>query len=191
MSELTAKQEQFCREYLIDLNATQAAIRAGYSVDTAKQIGYDNFTKPYIAERIAELKAEREKRTEITADNVLREIAKVGFSNLLDYMTVQADGYAYVDMSNMTRDQAAALAEISVDEYTDGSGEDARPIKRVKIKTHNKITALENLAKHLNICADTLKVSGEIEVTTDPLKASRMIAAMMAGVVANQQKEDK
>ena len=191
MSELTAKQEQFCREYLIDLNATQAAIRAGYSVDTAKQIGYDNFTKPYIAERIAELKAEREKRTEITAENVLREIAKVGFSNLLDYMTVQADGYAYVDMSNMTRDQAAALAEISVDEYTDGSGEDARPIKRVKIKTHNKITALENLAKHLNICADTLKVSGEIEVTTDPLKASRMIAAMMAGVVANQQKEDK
>jgi len=58
MADLTAKQQKFCEEYMIDLNATQAAIRAGYSEDTAPQMGYENLNKPYIADHIAELKAE-------------------------------------------------------------------------------------------------------------------------------------
>lgn len=77
MAELTAKQQAFCEEYMIDLNATQAAIRAGYSEDTAKQIGYENLTKPYIADQIAQLQLERSSRTEITADYVLSSLHKV------------------------------------------------------------------------------------------------------------------
>lgn len=68
---LTAKQQAFCEEYLIDLNATQAAIRAGYSEHTAKDIACENLAKPNIAEKIAELKAERSKRVKIDADYVL------------------------------------------------------------------------------------------------------------------------
>ena len=71
MSELTAKQQAFCEEYLIDLNATQAAIRAGYSEDSAKEIGCENLTKPNIAETIANLKEERSKRVSVDADYVL------------------------------------------------------------------------------------------------------------------------
>lgn len=71
---LKPKQEQFCKEYLIDLNATQAAIRAGYSEKTAGSIGDENLKKPEIKLRIDQLMAEREKRTEITADYVLRTI---------------------------------------------------------------------------------------------------------------------
>ncbi len=69
--KLTDKQRAFCEEYIIDLNATQAAIRAGYSEDTAKQTGYENLTKPYLSEYIKTLLNERSKRREITADYVL------------------------------------------------------------------------------------------------------------------------
>ena len=71
MAELTKKQELFCIEYLIDLNATQAAIRAGYSKHTAKDIGCENLAKPNISERIAELFTERTNKTKIDAEYVL------------------------------------------------------------------------------------------------------------------------
>lgn len=74
---LTDKQQRFVEEYLVDLNATQAAIRAGYSSDTAAQVGYENLRKPEIADSIAEAKAERSKRVEVTADQVLRELVDI------------------------------------------------------------------------------------------------------------------
>jgi phage terminase small subunit len=72
--KLTGKQEMFCKEYIIDLNATQAAIRAGYSEATARSIGQENLTKPDITQRIAELQKERIEKVEITAENVLKDI---------------------------------------------------------------------------------------------------------------------
>lgn len=74
MANLTPKQKVFCEEYLIDLNATQAAIRAGYSEKTAKQIATENLSKPVLQEYISELQEERSERTEITADYVLNTI---------------------------------------------------------------------------------------------------------------------
>lgn len=71
MANLTAKQEMFCREYLVDLNATQAAIRAGYSVDSANVQGSQNLAKASIQERVAELMSERTQRVTVTADYVL------------------------------------------------------------------------------------------------------------------------
>lgn len=77
MAKLTDKQELFAREYLKDLNATQAAIRAGYSAKTARSVGSENLTKPDISDRIAVLNTERMKRTEIDADYVLRQAVKL------------------------------------------------------------------------------------------------------------------
>lgn len=74
MPKLTAKQQMFVKEYLIDLNATQAAIRAGYSKDTAKEIGYENLTKLHIVKEIQEALDKRSERTEIDADWVLSTI---------------------------------------------------------------------------------------------------------------------
>ena len=74
MSNLTANHALFCKEYLIDLNATQAAIRAGYSGKTAKETGYENLTKPHIASRVQCLMGERSKKTGITAEWVLKGI---------------------------------------------------------------------------------------------------------------------
>lgn len=77
MAKLTDKQELFAREYLKDLNATQAAIRAGYSAKTAKETGYENLTKPHIQELIAELNKDRMERVQIDADYVLRQAVKL------------------------------------------------------------------------------------------------------------------
>lgn len=77
MAKLTARQDMFCREYLIDLNATQAAIRAGYSEKTANRIGHENLTKLDIVSRIKELKEEREKETKINAQWVLQRAVEL------------------------------------------------------------------------------------------------------------------
>ncbi len=76
-NDLTAKQQLFCEEYLVDLNATQAAIRAGYSERTADVIGCENLGKPSIAQFIAKLKADRSERVELSADYVVSRLMKV------------------------------------------------------------------------------------------------------------------
>jgi phage terminase small subunit len=75
--ELTRKQQLFIAEYLVDLNATQAAIRAGYSVKTAGWIGYENLTKPYIAEAIQKARDEKIASAGITAEWVLKSLQSV------------------------------------------------------------------------------------------------------------------
>jgi phage terminase small subunit len=77
MPKLTPKQEAFCQEYLVDLNATQAAIRAGYSEKTARQIADENLSKPYLAARVQELMAARAERTQLSADWVLDRLKEV------------------------------------------------------------------------------------------------------------------
>ena len=81
---MTKKQKLFIEEYLIDLNATQAAIRAGYSPETAGSIGSENLKKPEIRARIEKAMAERSRRTGINQDRVLMELAKIGFVNISD-----------------------------------------------------------------------------------------------------------
>ena len=84
MAKLTEKQKRFVEEYLIDLNATQAAIRAGYKVDSARDIGCENLTKPNIAEAIEKALAERSRRTGINQDRVVQELARIAFVNITD-----------------------------------------------------------------------------------------------------------
>jgi phage terminase small subunit len=157
---LTAKQQRFVDEYLIDLNATQAAIRAGYSEKTAYSIGNENLSKPEIAKAIEGAQTARAKRTEITADRVLTELGKLGFSNMQDYMRAGADGDPYLDFSNLTREQAAALAEVTVEDFKDGRGEDARDVRRVKFKLTDKRAALVDIGKHLGMFKDQVEHTG-------------------------------
>lgn len=161
MSKLTAKQARFVDEYLIDLNATQAAIRAGYSKKTAGQIGDENLKKPQIKKAIEERQQKRSERTEITQDRVLQELAKIGFSNMLDYVNTTADGDLVTDFSTLTRDQAAAISEVTVEEYVEGKGDAARDVKRVKFKLGDKRAALVDMGRHLGMFKDKMEVTGE------------------------------
>jgi phage terminase small subunit len=148
---LTPKQRRFIEEYQIDLNATQAAIRAGYSPDTARSIGCENLTKPDISEAIAELMAARSARTKVTADKVVEGLAALAFANMFDFMRIGENGDPYIDLSNLTRDQAAALQEFVVEDFKDGRGEDARDVRKIRIKMHDKLRPLVELGKHLGM----------------------------------------
>lgn len=153
-AKLTPRQAAFVNEYLVDLNAAAAARRAGYSERTARKIGQENLTKPDIAKAIEAAKAERSERTLITADRVLSEIAKLAFANLMDYFSLTADGVPYIDLTNLTPDQTAALTEITVDEYVIGGEDDGRSVRKIKIKMADKRANLELLAKHLGLFND-------------------------------------
>lgn len=87
---MTDKQKKFCEEYVIDFNATQAAIRAGYSEKTAGSIGDENLKKPEIKKYIAELQAESQERNQIKRDNIVDELKKIGFADIdLDCVRVK------------------------------------------------------------------------------------------------------
>jgi phage terminase small subunit len=151
---LPARQSRFVEEYLIDLNATQACIRAGYSKNGANVTGSQLLANESIQEQIHAAMDKRSRKLELSADKVLREISLLAFSNMLDYIRTTNEGDAYVDLGDLDRDQAASIQEITVEEYTEGRGEDARDIKRTKFKLSDKTKNLELLARHLGIFAD-------------------------------------
>lgn len=148
---LNARQKQFVREYLLDLNATGAARRAGYSEKTAYSIGFELLRKPEIQKAVQAAMERRAKKNEITADMIVRELAKIGFANLGDYLRRTSDGEPFVDLSNMTPEQSAALSEVTVEDFTDGRGPDAREVRRVKVKLCDKRAALVDLGKHIGM----------------------------------------
>lgn len=158
---LTAKQQRFVAEYMIDLNATQAAIRAGYSKKTAANIASENLGKPEIAEAIASEQAKVAEKLGVTVERIVSELALLGFANMNDYMRVGTDGDPYLDFSMITRAQAAALAEVTVEDFKDGRGEDARDVRKVKFKLSDKRAALVDLGKHLGMFTDKVRISGE------------------------------
>jgi hypothetical protein len=99
-------------EYLIDLNATQAAIRAGYSAKSARVVGCRSITKANIAAAIEKDRTKRAERTELTQDWVVEELRKIAAANMCDYMKSTPAGDPYLDFSALSRDQGAVLAEV-------------------------------------------------------------------------------
>lgn len=164
MSVLTPKQRMFVAEYLANgLNATKAALSAGYSKDTAYSIGAENLSKPEIQKAIEKKQGPRLAKLEITAERVLNELALMGFANMRDYMAVDEQGrLTEFDYGEMTRDQAAAIQELTID-TTGGAGDGERKlVLRTKLKLAPKREALELLGRHLKLFTDKLEVSGSV-----------------------------
>lgn len=158
---LTDKQRRFVDEYLIDLNATQAAVRAGYSENTARSIGSENLGKPAVAAAIAEAQQMRAARTEITADRVVRELARVAFSDLRGIFT--ENGHL-IDPRDWDSDIAAAIAAVEVVTSSRGEKDTAgRPAVKYthKIKVWDKISALEKLGRHLGMFVNRHEHTGK------------------------------
>lgn len=150
MAKLTEKQKRFVEEYLIDLNATQAAVRAGYSVKTAREIGCENLTKPNIQNAIAKTMAERNKRVGINQDRVVMELAKIAFVKMTD--VVDSDGAIREDA---TDDDLACIESIKVKR----SDTDTGSSEEREVKVASKLKALELLGKHLGMWNDKLDVN--------------------------------
>lgn len=153
---MTERQKRFIAEYLIDLNATQAAIRAGYSVKTAGSIGDENLKKPEINSAIAKEMAKRSKRTGVNQDRVVLELAKIAFVNASD--VIDADTATVKD--DATADDTAAIQSIKVKVFPTKDGEG---VER-EIKLGDKLKALELLGKHLGMWNDKLDLNVNLPI---------------------------
>ena len=188
VAKLTDKQRRFCEEYIVDLNATQAAIRAEYSEKTAYSMGQRLLKKVEAREYIKQLKEERKERTQIEADRVIYELSLIAFSNAADYaavvekeLTIEGpegepikvlddDGnpvtYRTVEpvlTKDLTADQKRALAVIK-------KGRDG-----FEVRPYDKVRALELLGKHIGLFEEKVNVNGTINnpmegLTTEDLK---------------------
>ncbi|HHX27616.1 MAG TPA: terminase small subunit [Firmicutes bacterium] len=150
---LTPRQERFVEEYLIDLNATQAAIRAGYSPASAGQQACDLLKLPKVRARIDIAVAERSKRTGVNADRVLLELAKLALANPLD--VVEALDATIKD--GATREDTAAIQSIKVKTIPQKDGD---PIIEREVRMYDKNKSLELLGKHLGMFIDKKEISG-------------------------------
>ncbi|MGJ0125934.1 terminase small subunit [Pantoea sp. RHCKP32] len=158
---LTDKQEMFCREYLIDLNATQAAIRAGYSDNTARKIGSENLTKPDIAQRIIDLKSERNERVEVNADYVLRRLVEIDEMDVLDILKDDGGLKMVHEWPKVWRTTLSGL-----DILTTVTNFDETTMENIlkKIKWPDKVKNLELLGKHVAVQAFREQVKTEHDV---------------------------
>ncbi len=155
MAKLTAKQERFVEEYLVDLNATQAAIRAGYSAESAGTIAAENMQKPTIRARIDEAMAELSRRTGVNQERVIRELARVAFVNAQNVVSMK-DATVLKDAS---QDDTAAIASVKV-KVIQG---DFESVER-EVKFADKLKALELLGKHFGMFTDKVSLVGNIPV---------------------------
>jgi len=142
--KLTDKQRAFAREYTVDFDATQAAIRAGYSANGAGQTAHNLLKKTEIRALVREIIDRRAARTEVEAERVLLEAARIAFSDMRDYVEWDAKGIRLTDSKQLTDDAAAAILEISESVSAEGG-------RTRKIKLHPKTAALRDLMKHLGL----------------------------------------
>lgn len=157
MANLTPKQQRFVEEYLIDLNATQAAIRAGYSERTANEQGSRLLANVSVSEAIAEAQAKREERTQIDADYVLKRLVEIDQMDVLDIMDDQMKIRPVNEWPKVWRQYVTNLENL---ELSDGEG------CFKKIKWPDKVKNLELIGKHVSVGAfkDKVEHSGKLEI---------------------------
>lgn len=156
------RMSRFCDEYLLDFNGTQAAIRSGYSQKTAGQIAYELLRRPEIKLRIEEMKVKQQERTQMSAQRVLDELAKIATSNPANYLVPDGRGGVSPDLSRMGRDDWAAISGLEFDTVIEkvkgsGRGGKAKPGAALtrsavsKIRHWDKKAALELLGRHYSL----------------------------------------
>jgi phage terminase small subunit len=145
---LTDKQERFCQEYIIDLNGTQAAIRAGYSEKTSGAIAEQNLKKLEIQERVQQLQQKIQERVEITADNVVKELAKIGFMDIGELYDEDGNIKKIGDLSVKAK---ASISSVKVTEKSYGRDDNETFEKTIEMKLWDKGKALVELGRHLGI----------------------------------------
>lgn len=148
--KLNPRQQRFCEEYLIDLNATQAAIRAGYAAHSISKHTGQIVSCSGVQTEIARLKAERSERILVTADNVVIELARLAFSNIEDFLSIDKDGEVYLkNFDGIDREKLAAVESVKIN--TSVNKDDSRTYTTTQFKLCSKLNALEQLGKHLGI----------------------------------------
>ena len=154
--QLTARQARFVNEYLIDLNGTQAVIRAGYRTRSPEVHASRLLARPLVAKAITAAQAARAKRTEITADRVIHELARIAFADVRDVVQWGKHLVTLRPSSELTAEQAASIATIEADVTARANG---TPQLKIRVRMHDKAQALQTLARHFGLLLDRHEVS--------------------------------
>jgi phage terminase small subunit len=153
LAKLTPKQKRFVEEYLVDLNATQSAIRAGYSKKTSGRIGAENLQKPVIQAAIEKAMDKLSDRTAVTQDRVVKELARIAFVDPTKVINFTRGTI----MDSLSEDDRAVLAGVKV--------RDGDTFSEREVRLLDKLRALELLGKHLGMFTDNFNFKGMVPVT--------------------------
>jgi len=183
---LTPKQDRFISEYLIDFNATQAAIRAGYSKDTAGSIGSENLSKPEIAQALQERATAMQIKTGLTAERLLKEVERLAF---FDPRKLYDENGNLKRVNDLDDDTAAALAGFEVTEEFEGSGQERQSIGFTKkMKWYDKNVAIDKGMRYFGMLKDKVEHTGKdgesLIPKMDTLELARRVAFVLAGASA-------
>lgn len=179
--ELDERQERFCQEYLVDLNGTQAAIRAGYAKRSARSMASDLLSRPNIQVRLNVLKEAREQKTGITAERVLLEIYRCAMTDPAE--AFRSDG-RLKSIHEMPEGLRRAIASFEIEELFEGSGRDREHVGQVKkLKFWDKPRNLEMLGRHLSLFVDRIEVKDDRDMD-DLEKAVKAKAGAQALLMA-------
>ncbi len=161
--KLTPREQAFCEEYMIDLNATQAAVRAGYKITTAGDasawIHPEHPERPHMREYLDRRLAERARRTGVSQDRVVQELARVAFLEATDVIDI-TDASVKADAS---KDDRAVIQSIRVRAVPTRHGES---VER-EVRFADKLKALELLGKHLGMFVDNVNISADRPIIVD------------------------
>lgn len=169
MTDLSQKERMFCHEYIIDFNATRAAIAAGYSEKTAYSAGGRLLKDVDIKKYISELKQKRQEEVDFTAAEVLRKLSILSRASLKKF--VKPDGYGGFKMAvpkeELSDDDMYCISEITTEEVMSGYGDDAIPVRKTKIKLVDRLKALELAGKHTDVQAykERLALEGDLNIS--------------------------
>lgn len=184
----SAKHKRFAEEYILDLNATKAAERAGYSPKTARQQGQRLLSHAAVEKMITELKAARRETTGDLAHRVIRELELIAFADIGDVFNVDADGKVTVrPLDQLTPEQRRAIAEITqvttektAERYVGDDRYDGKTFTekvRLSVKHHSKISALKMLVDHLGL-NPPVKHEHDVAVTSAKERLAAKLAAL-------------
>lgn len=178
-----ARHELFVQNLAAGKGVTEAYVLAGFKRHSGSASRLRR--NAAIDARLREILAAASARTEITVARVLEELGNIAFANFLDYMRVAEDGMLTVDFSALSRERAAALTEVTIEEFKSGRGEAARDGQRIKFKIADKRGALADIGKHLGMFRERVEHMGKDEsavetVTLTELEAARRIAFTLA-----------
>jgi phage terminase small subunit len=190
--KLTGKQKLFVEEYLVDLNASRAAVRAGYQGKWAGNCGRRNLAKPHVRAAIDEAQAPRLAEIDLDARRVLAELARIAQANVLDYMRFDAEGESVVDFRRLDRERASVLSEVVVEEFKPAKGATRR---KLRFRLHDKLAALDKLAKHYGLYKERPGPESADEASPgprhDPRQVARAVFAILEEARLTEDGEDE
>lgn len=176
------KHERFAQELAKGKTATEAYVLVGYKDND----GNASKLAAKVQDRVKELTGKAAEKAGITIERVLTELAKIGFANMLDYVTINGSGEPIIDLSALDRDQAAAIQEVIVDTHSEREGEDSIAVRRVRFKLLDKRAALVDIGKHLGMFKERVELTGKDgqPIQTEDVSARDTLIDRISGLAA-------